>query len=314
MFLCLSLNPAVDRRLEMDLLRVGKVNRVCRTQEAPGGKAAHVAMVLRTLGADPFWLGFTGGPMGAILVEGLQQLGIRTKEVSIRGKTRTNLEILEAGQRVTEILEPGPEISFGELEQFQDAFETILADAGKAATVILSGSLPQGVPQDYYATLIRAARKFSACVFLDTSGEPLRAGLAAGPDFVKPNQEEAESWSGRIMDGIHSAREVLKQMLEVGALSAAISLGSEGMVWGSRLERELLVAHVPKQSSSSCVGSGDAALAGFAFAAEKGWSPRESVRIAAASGAANCLAAGPGRALAADIARLKQEIRVEALP
>jgi tagatose 6-phosphate kinase len=313
MFLCLSLNPAVDRRLKMDQLQVGKVNRVCQADEAPGGKAAHVAMVLRTLGAAPLWLGFAGGTTGASLIEGLRQMGIRTEAVPMRGKTRTNLEILEAGERVTEILEPGPEISSFELEQFQSTFESMLAGAENLVTVILSGSLPPGVPQGYYAGLIRAARKLRARVFLDTSGEPLRLGLAADPDFVKPNQEEAESWSGRSIDGIHSAREVLKQLLEKGAAAGAISLGSDGLVWGSRAERETLVARIPKQSSPSCVGSGDATLAGFAFASEKGWSPQESVRIAAACGVANCIGEGPGRALAADIARLEQEIHIETL-
>jgi len=313
MFLCVSLNPAIDRRLKMDQLQVGKVNRVCQMREAPGGKAAHVAMVLRTLGAAPLWLGFAGGTTGSMLIEGLRQMEIQAEDVPMRGKTRMNLEILEAGQRVTEILEPGPELSIGELEQFQNSYERILAGAGNLVTVILSGSLPPGAPRDYYATLIRLARKFRTRVFLDTSGEPLRSGLAADPDFVKPNQDEAASWSGRGIDGIHSAREVLQQMLEKGAEAGAISLGSEGLVWGSRTERETLVARIPKQSSPSCVGSGDATLAGFAFAAEKGWSPQESVRIAAACGVANCLAEGPGGARAADIARLKQEIHIETL-
>ena len=313
MFLCVSLNPAVDRRLKMDLLQVGKVNRVCEAREAPGGKAAHVAMVLRTLGAAPLWLGFAGGATGAILVEGLRQLGIQAEAVPMRGKTRTNLEILDAEQRVTEILEPGPEISSGELEQFQSTFEQVLAGAVDATMVILSGSLPPGVPRDYYSTLIRAAHKSRTRVFLDSSGEPLRTGLAADPDFAKPNQEEAEAWSGRLIDGVHSAQEVLKQILETGPAAAAISLGSEGLVWGSRTERETLVARIPKQPSLSCVGSGDATLAGFAFAAEKGWSPQESMRLAAACGVANCIADGPGRASAADIARLKPEIRIETL-
>jgi len=313
MFLCLSLNPAVDRRLKMELLRVGKVNRVCQVHEAPGGKAAHVAMVLRTLGASPLWLGFAGGTTGALLIEALRQMSIQVEGVPMRGKTRTNLEILDAGQRVTEILEPGPQITTGELEQFQNAFQSILAGAGSMVTVILSGSLPPGTPRDYYATLIRIARKFRARIFLDASGEALRSGLAADPDFVKPNQEEAESWSGCRIDGIHTASEVLRQMLEKGAAAGAISLGSEGLVWGSRAGRQTLVARIPKQSSASCVGSGDATLAGFAFAAEKGWSPEESVRLAAACGVANCIAEGPGRAAAADIARLQRQIHIETL-
>lgn len=313
MFLCVSLNPGLDRRLEMHELQVGKVNRACKAHAAPGGKAAHVAMVLRTLGANPLWLGLVGGATGEMLLQGLRQMDIATEAVPIGGVTRTNLEILEAGERVTEILEPGPEISAAELEQFQATFERLLGAAKGAATVILSGSLPPGALKNCYATLICIARKFRARVFLDTSGEPLRAGLAGGPDFVKPNRDEAQSWSGDIIDGTRAAREVLQQMLQAGAGSGAVSLGADGLVWSSRTEKESLVARVPSQSSRSCVGSGDAALAGFAFAASQGWSSRESLQLAAACGVANCIADGPGRAQASDIERLKPEIRVETL-
>ena len=77
MFLCVSLNPAIDKRLRLERLRVGDVNRATNACPAPGGKAAHVAMVLRTLGADPVWLGFAGGATGKQLVDGLQELSIR---------------------------------------------------------------------------------------------------------------------------------------------------------------------------------------------------------------------------------------------
>lgn len=312
MFLCVSLNPAIDRRLHMSRLQVGSVNRTCKADTAPGGKAAHVAMVLQTLGAAPKWLGFAGSATGAMLIDGLRQMGIDAHAVPARGETRTNLDILETDGRLTEILEPGPEIHAEELAQFQNAFETLVGSG--ITTVILSGSLPPGVPKDYYAILIRAARKFHARVFLDTSGEPLRSGLVAEPHFVKPNREEAESWSGSIIDEANSARAVLQNMLQSGAASGAISLGPDGLVWSSREQATALVARIPKESSRSCVGSGDATLAGFAFAAEKAWNAEESVRLAAACGLANCLADGPGRASSSEIERLKHEICLEILP
>ena len=312
MLLCVSLNPAIDRRLQMSRLLVGSVNRTCKADAAPGGKATHVAMVLQTLGAAPRWLGFAAGATGAMLIEGLRQMGIDAHAVPVQGETRTNLELLEADGRVTEILEPGPEICPEELARFQSAYETLVGSAVTA--VILSGSLPPGVPSDYYAILIRAARKLRARVFLDTSGEPLRSALLAEPYFVKPNREEAESWSGSIIDGVNSARTVLDHMLQSGASSGAISLGADGLVWSSREQAGALVARVPKLSSGSCVGSGDATLAGFAFAAERACNAEDSVRLAAACGLANCLADGPGRASASDIERLKHEISLEILP
>ena len=312
MFLCVSLNPAMDRRLKLDALQVGKVNRAREAKAAPGGKAAHVAMVLRTLGAEPLWLGFAGGETGAALTEGLRNMGLREKSVPIAGSTRINLEIIEDEERVTEVLEPGPYVTAEEIREFQGTFEGILAKFDGSATVIFSGSLPPGAPLDYYATLITVAHKYRGHVILDTSGEPLKFGLKAGPDFVKPNQQEAEWLSGSMIHGPGSASDVLKQIILGGARAGAISLGAEGLVWRSGKEKETWFARVPKQTAQSSVGSGDATVAGFAFAAKQSLQAVESLRLAAACGAANCLADAPGRARAADIARLKEEIHVEA--
>jgi 1-phosphofructokinase family hexose kinase len=313
MFLCVSLNPALDRRVKLGALQVGKVNRAREAKAEPGGKAAHVAMVLRTLGAEPLWLGFAGGETGAALVEGLRSLELQVKSVPIAGSTRMNLEIIEDEERVTEVLEPGPCVGAEEIREFQDTFEGILAKSEGSAIVIFSGSLPPGTPVGYYATLIAVAHKYRGHVILDTSGEPLKLGLKACPDFVKPNQQEAEWLSGSLIQGPGSASNILKQIMHEGATAGAISLGAGGIVWRSGKENKTLLARVPKQTARFSVGSGDATVAGFAFAAQQGLQPVETLRLAAACGVANCLADAPGRARAADITRLKKEIHVEAL-
>ena len=313
MLVCVSLNPAIDKRLPLGVLQVGKVNRARKAEAAPGGKATHVATVLRTLGAEPLWLGFAGGATGEALVEGLRKMEIQVESVTIAGSTRTNLEICDDEANVTEILEPGPQIAPEELQKFEERFEEILARSTEIATVTLSGSLPLGVPNGYYANLIALAHKHRSRVFLDTSGEPLKLGLTACPDFVKPNKEEAEWLSGSIIQGPGSAVDVLHELLQIGAATGAISLGSDGLVWQSKKEERVLIAWVPKQDSRSCVGSGDATLAGFAFAAQRDLSSVDALRLAAACGVANCLTDGPGRARAVDIARLRKEIRIEAL-
>src|SRR5277367_1441195 len=251
MFVCVSLNPALDKRLKLGVLQLGKVNRACNVEVAAGGKAAHVAMVLQTLGAKPVWLGFTGGASGAALVEGLRKLEIHVEAVSIAGATRMNLEIIEDEARVTEVLEPGPRITGEELTAFEQRFQDILAAAAQHAIVTLSGSLPPGVPTNYYATLIAMAHKYHGRVLLDTSGEALQSGLAACPDFVKPNQDEAERLSGRIILDASSAADVLKQFIERGAGAGAISLGADGLVSRSKVSGPALMARVPKQASRS---------------------------------------------------------------
>jgi len=313
MFLCVSVNPAVDWRLKLPRLQTGAVNRVTEASAAPGGKAAHVAMVLQTLGANPIWLGFAGGTTGKVLVEGLREMGIQTEAVSTAGATRMNLEMIDDNGTVTEVLEPGSCLSSFEVQSMDETVERLLAGRTDDATVLLSGSLPLSVPRDYYATLISRAHKHGGRVFLDTSGEPLKFALREHPDFVKPNQEEAEWLTGSPIQGASSAGKALQQILEAGAAAGAISLGAQGLVWRSATTSDALFARVPEQPARSCVGSGDATLAGFAFAATQALDPAESLRLAAACGAANCLADGPGRARAAEIARLKEEIPIEKL-
>ncbi len=313
MFLCVSLNPAIDKRLRVERLQHGQVNRVMEATPAAGGKAAHVAMVLRALGAHPVWLGFAGGPTGTALVEGLNAMSIRVEAVTTASATRMNLEILGNDGTVTEILEPGQPVTREELQRLRDAFELALRESAGKMTAILSGSLPPGVPDDYYATLIELGHQCGCRMFVDTSGEPLRQALKARPDFVKPNQQEAEWLRGRVIDGQRSAESALNQILSAGAKAGAISLGAYGLIWRSTSEEKMLFAKVPQLAARSSVGSGDATLAGFAFAGHEKLEPAEALRLAAACGAANCLAEGPGRARASDIARLKKEIHIEVL-
>jgi 1-phosphofructokinase family hexose kinase len=310
-FLCVSLNPAIDKRLMVRRLNRGHVNRATEVVPAPGGKAAHVAMVLRTLGEDPLWLGFAGGPTGTALVEGLSKLSIRAEAVATASATRMNLEILENDGTVTEILEPGQPVTREELERVRYAFEMALRGSAGKRTAILSGSLPSGVPEDYYRTLIEIGHQGGCKVFVDTSGEPLKQALKAQPDFVKPNQEEAEWLTGRAIDGPGSAGSVLKMIIGGGASAGAISLGSKGLFCQCGKDREVLFAKAPEMTGRSTVGSGDSTIAGFAFAEQQGLEPAESLRLAAACGAANCLAEGPGRARLEDIERLKKEIHTE---
>ncbi len=310
MFLCVSVNPAVDKRLRLPRLQVGSVNRVSEVVSAPGGKAAHVAMVLKTLGADPLWLGFAGGATGKQLVEGLQRLRIQVHEIPTGGCTRMNMEIVEEEGGVTEILEPGQRIAAGELRQFEENFTKLLNEASEQPTVMFSGSLSEGVPADHYKRLIELAHEFDSCVYVDTSGDPFKFALEGKPDFVKVNRGEAESWSGHAISGPASAKDALGRMLEAGAAAGAITLGSEGMIWLSA-SGDALMASAPTLPARSCVGSGDSTLAGFAFAARRGLPPAEAVRLAAACGSANCLAAGPGCARAKDIDNLREQIIVK---
>src|ERR1044072_5163970 len=105
MLVCISANPAIDRRMRLEHIAVGEINRVLSTQPVPGGKAAHVAMVAKALGVDVMWVGFLGGAAGVQCESGLSALGVPLTVIRTQSEKRANLELVSAYGQVTEILD-----------------------------------------------------------------------------------------------------------------------------------------------------------------------------------------------------------------
>lgn len=313
MLVCISVNPAIDKRVRLTKLVPRHVNRASDVRAAAGGKAVHVAMVLRRLGAEPRWVGFAGGASGQELLAGLHELHIQTVAVPMKNTTRVNLEIIDDAGAVTEILEPGAAVSMEECSAFQSACELIFREGASEIVAILSGSLPPGVPKEFYASLIERVHNYGGKAFLDTSCEPLRNALGTGPDFVKPNREEAEWLIGKPIQDAKSAAAAVPYLISAGAKSAAISLGQEGLVWQPLQSDRIYYANSAKVAARSAVGSGDAAVAGFAYAAEERLGPEDSLKLAAACGAANCLADLPGQLSAGEVQKLRELVKIEVL-
>ena len=311
MLVCISANPAIDRRLRLEKIAIGEVNRALSAQPFPGGKAAHVAMVAKSLGIDVMWIGFLGGAAGEECESGLSGFGVPLTVVRIQTETRVNLEIISSDGSVTEILEPGGAVTEGEIERLFATCRDVFAESGPGTQVALSGSLPPGAPAYLYAELIRMGHLYGCRVLLDTSGEPLRHGLAAAPDFVKPNRNEAASFTGCPILDAHAAAEVAQKFFAAQARSLAISLGAAGIVWQSSVDSDPLISHLPAIDCCSSVGCGDAALAGFAVAHERGLADEQALSLAVACGTANCLAKAPGQIERRDVFRLAQNVQVE---
>jgi len=308
--LCVSANPALDRRLRLSSLRRGAVNRARTAEAFPGGKAAHVAMAAGALGAQAVWIGFLGGAVGEECAAGLGKLGIQVVAVPAKAATRLNLELIEDSGSVTEVLEPGGAPEPRECRRLVRILAQGLRRKWRGALVVISGSLPPDVPPSFYASLVALARASGSKVFLDTSGAALEAGLEARPDFVKPNRAEAESLLRRSLPDLRSAAAGARALVERGAKSAAITLGAEGLVWFESKEGPAWAARLPDQKPDSTVGCGDATLGGFAFAAMRRLSGEGALRLAAACGAANCLAQQPGQIARQTVQSLVSRIEV----
>ena len=312
-FFCVSLNPAIDTRLLLSEFQIGRVNRASETHRAPGGKSAHVAMALQALGANPTWIGFTGGTTGNELIEGLRCLKIEAVSVPAAHDTRVNLEIIDTRGGVTEVLEPGGTIEQSEWREFQRTCANEFQRMASKKIVLISGSQPPGVPPEAAAVILKLAQSSGCIAFLDTSGSPLAEALAAGPDFVKINREEAQSATGVTANHVASADHAVRKLLERGAKSAAISLGDRGIVGIGHGDEPSIHAWTAPVRAKSTVGCGDSALAGLAFATASGLSFERSLALAVACGAANCLAPLPARIKQEDVSRFEPTVNVERL-
>jgi 1-phosphofructokinase family hexose kinase len=289
--LCVSLNPAIDRRITVAQFRVGEVNRAISVDPASGGKAAHVAFTATALGAEVRWLAFLGGPDGEACRAGIEARGVTPVVVPIAARTRTNLEIIdESSAKITEVLEPGPVIHEKELVDFARYFTVELRSV---PMVILSGSLPKNVPDSFYADLIKTAKDAGCRVFLDASGEPLTQALSASPDVIKPNREEAAAILHRKIGTVEEAVAAARDLRARGPKTVILSLGAEGAVVVDG--EHALLGVPPRVEAISTVGSGDSFLAGWVMGAAFGSSSlEETLRLAIACGTANCLAESPG--------------------
>src|SRR6266404_8956311 len=312
-FFCVSLNPAIDTRLVLNGFVAGRVNRVAEVYRNPGGKSAHVAMALKGLGATPTWIGFSGGATGDELLAGLRLLEIETIAVSTGQSSRVNLEILDTQGEVTEILEPGGMMAQSEWSEFQEVSAGAFQLVADKKIAVISGSLPPGIPTEACAALVSSAQSANCLALVDSSGWPLSKALAAGPDLVKINREEAEFVTQVAIRDPNSAAQAARKLLDLGANSAVVSLGDRGLVGVRKHDRLAIHAWTTPLRSKSTVGCGDAALAGLAFAAATDLSFERSLALAVACGTSNCRAAFPGRIAREDVSRIEQGVHIELL-
>ncbi|MFF1511484.1 1-phosphofructokinase family hexose kinase [Streptomyces sp. NPDC058326] len=224
MILTVTLNTALDLTYRVPALTPHTTHRVTQVIERPGGKGLNVARVLASLGYETVATGFAGGATGSVLRERLaEHSAVRDELVETAGPTRRTVAVADtASGDTTRLDEPGPTVTPAEWAAFRTRFTELLYGA---TAVALCGSLPPGIHVGAYAELVRLARAAAVPVLLDTSGEPLRRGIAARPDLVKPNAEELARLTGS-RDPLRATREARGR----GARTVVSSLGPEGLL------------------------------------------------------------------------------------
>ena len=258
MIVTLTPNPSVDRTVLIDEVVLGSVNRSQRSWSEPSGKGVNVALALHAHGVPVRAVLTAGGSVGAQLQQMLDVTGLETVVAPIAGEIRSNISLTQPNGSVTKINEPGPNLSDEETDRLLRA---VAANTRDASWLVCAGSLPAGLPADWYGELVELGHRNGVRVAVDTSGHALAESLSAGPDLVKPNVHELAELTGRVPQTLGEVIESAQEVCHRGARTVLASLGgdgavlvdAEGAVWG----------RAPVHRVISTVGAGDAMLAGY---------------------------------------------------
>jgi 6-phosphofructokinase 2 len=296
----LTMNPAVDVSTSIEDVRADVKLRCERPTRRAGGGGLNVARVIARLGADVTAIHTCGGTTGRLLEALLREEGLTGQSVEVADETRENIVVVEvAGKRHFHFVMPGPELS-------RDEWRVCLDAAGAAGNtfVVASGSLPPGVPADFYARLAERVRSGGGRLALDASGEPLRLALEVGVWMIKPNVVELGELTGIADTHEASLVDAADALVHRGSAELVVlSLGPAGAyATGLDLKGEHLRS--PVVPVGSRVGAGDSMVGALVTAASRGMTTRQIVRLGLAGGAAAVIQEGSEVAQAADVWRL----------
>ena len=302
----ITLNPSVDKTVILESLVPYGLNRVKSTRLDPGGKGINAARVIQSFGIEVTSTGFIAGENGAYITDCLRRAGIGHNFLQIEGDTRVNLKIFDgAARKTTEINEQGFHISEENRELFKHRFEKLMDSVG---IVVLSGSLPNGLPASFYADLISIAKSRGVKAILDADGEALRLGVDAVPYAIKPNLYELESLVGRKCESTEAIAAAAGELADRGIQIVIVSMGAEGAVIVSKDKR--IKADTWDIEEQSAVGAGDSMAAALACSILNGESLFNTAKLAVAAGTITASKPGTELCTFSEISALFEKVRV----
>ena len=306
MIVTVTMNPAIDKTVDVKEMEHGGLNRVENVIIDAGGKGINVSKTIKELGGETIASGFLGDGGSEIIKNVLSAYEIPSDFVHVKGEVRTNLKVVEASGSVTELNEAGPVISEAELCQLMRKLEGY---AGADTLFVMSGSIPRGVPHTIYRTLIEKVHAKGARVFLDADGELFANALEAKPDFIKPNRTELEEFYE--MDYRANEEELVAmgtQFIGQGIGLVTITLGQMGALFLTK-EQKIRCPGLDIKAHST-VGAGDAMVAALAYGFDRQLDFLECVKLGVATSAGAVTTHGtkpPTREL---VGRLIQEVEI----
>ncbi|MDT0677992.1 1-phosphofructokinase family hexose kinase [Autumnicola musiva] len=284
----LTANPALDIYTNVEKVEPEKKMRSNSPKKDPGGGGINVSRVIKRLGGDTKAIYTCGGFTGKIFSGLLKKENIALDALEVKNEMRQNFGIFEESTgELYRIGFPGEELSEAEYKALLKKIENLPV----AEFLVASGSLPPGVPEDFYSQVAKIAKSKNIKFVLDTSGKALAAGLKEGAYLVKPNLDELEDLSGRKAESMEDRKEMLQEVLQKYSLDIIVhSLGPDGAFLATKEGVKHFPA--PNVKPNSSIGAGDSMVGGMVYSLAAGKSLEEAVQYGLACGSATLISPG----------------------
>ena len=306
MIYTVTLNPSIDYVVNMEQLVEGMVNRVSTEHFYAGGKGINVSQILNQHGISNRALGFISGFTGNFIEGSLKEKGIDTDFIRLsEGYSRINMKIKTTTDE-TEINGMGPHIPKTEIDKLYRQLDLLTADD----TLVLAGSIPATLPDDFYEKVMEHVRDRGVKVVVDATKNLLLNVLTYRPFLIKPNHHEIAEMFGVTISTTEDLLQYGNRLKDMGARNVLISMGGDGAILLAE-NGEVYRSNVPKGVVKNSVGAGDSMVAGFIAGYEKTQCYEQALRLGAASGSATAFSSDV--ATAEGILALVKEIVVQKL-
>ncbi|MDJ0977558.1 MAG: 1-phosphofructokinase family hexose kinase [Erythrobacter sp.] len=299
----LTLNPTIDVAYMVDQLTHTDKLRTPPQKVDPGGGGLNVARVFVRMGGNARCVYLAGGSTGVALDALLDLHQLVREKIAIAGETRISAVVCDTScGHEYRIVPAGPEVSEVECEACLRIIAKLRCDY-----LVMSGSLPRGAPVDFYAQVAAVAHRRGIRTVLDTSGEALSAGVAAGGlELIKPNLKEFQQLVGEELTNVEAIGEAARGIVTGGgARLVVVSMGERGGVMAS--EDGVIEARASNVETRSAVGAGDSCVAAMVHGLASGRSNEAAFRLGVAAGSAALITPGTGLAAASDIDALYRQ-------
>ena len=306
----LTVNPSIDVATSVERVAPFHKLRCGAERRDPGGGGINVARVMKRLGADVVAMYPTGGAIGQLLRRLVDQEGVPGLTIPTSGETREDFTVVDetTGKPYRFVL-PGPVLSETEWRACLDAFTSL---DQRVRFVVASGSLPPGVPQDFYSRIAKIAKQAGKKAIIDTSGPPLKAALQAGVYLIKPSLREFKLLMGESLESQADRIKACRSLIDCGQVEiVALTLGDQGALLVTH-DRVLRARALPIKLVS-VVGAGDSFLAAMVWSLACGHSLETAFRYGVAAGSAALLMPGTELCRREDVERLVNDVELQAI-